>query len=392
MAWFRQFIRRPQRVWLRQLNFLVHLWLGMILALYLIVIGITGSILVFRAELEALGGQNPQRSRHASEPPADIGQVIHNIEASYPGRPIISVFSPTETDPLFVAVVQGRRGRIAVAADPTTGEILGELPGSKSWLTFVRDLHVALLGGRRGRTINGIGAAVLLLLNITGLVIWWPGIRSWKRALTVDFRRTWRRINFDLHRALGFWTLAIVSFWAISGVYFGWPDQVLAFVNRLSPIVSAKPPVVTVRPASNATGVDLHSIIAQAYALDAGTTLIGIEWPYNRRAPLEILMRRGKGIGREYTDTLYFNPWTGAHITTWRYGINETLGDWLIWSQVPLHYGTYWGFGVKVLWSLLGLTIPVITITGILMYWNRVLRRKWKHLKNASRSDGMPGA
>jgi uncharacterized iron-regulated membrane protein len=377
-------------VWLRQLNFLVHLWLGIILALYLIVIGITGSILVFRAELETLARPNPWHNHGAGEPLADLRTVIHNVEASYPGRPIISVATPTETDRRFITLVQGRRGRITVASDPVTCKILGELPDSKSWLTFVRDLHVTLLAGRTGRMINGIGAAVLLLLNITGLVIWWPGIRSWKRALTFDFRRTWRRINFDLHRALGFWTLAIVSIWAISGIYFAWPVQILAFVNRLSPVVTARPPLVTVRPAAGGSEADLHSMIAQAYVLDAGTTLAGIEFPYNRRAPIEILMRRGNRSGREYTDTLYFNPWTGTHIATWRYGVNESLGDWLIWSQVPLHYGTYWGVSIKILWSLLGLTIPVITITGILMYWNRVLRRKWKHLGSAKGADTAP--
>ena len=51
--------------------------------------------------------------------------------------------------------------------------------------------------------LNGVGAAFLLLLNATGMVIWWPGIRNWKRALKVDFERNWRRINFDLHRLGG---------------------------------------------------------------------------------------------------------------------------------------------------------------------------------------------
>ena len=72
---------------------------------------------------------------------------------------------------------------------------------------------------------NGVGAAFLLLLNATGMVIWWPGIRNWKRALTVDFARNWRRINFDLHVSVGFWTILIASFWAVSGIYFGWPRK-----------------------------------------------------------------------------------------------------------------------------------------------------------------------
>lgn len=76
---------------------------------------------------------------------------------------------------------------------------------------------------------------------------------------------------------------------------------------------------------------------------------------------------------------------TGSHIQTWRYGVNESLGDCFIWLQIPLHYGTYWGLGLKTLWAFLGLSIPIITITGVLMYWNRVLRHKWKRLKYSGR-------
>ena len=67
------------------------------------------------------------------------------------------------------------------------------------------------------------------------MVIWWPGIRNWKRALKVDFARSWRRINFDLHVSVGFWTILIASFWAVSGIYFGWPRQIFQFVNSHFP-------------------------------------------------------------------------------------------------------------------------------------------------------------
>jgi uncharacterized iron-regulated membrane protein len=383
MKLVRQFVRRPQRVWLRRLNFQVHLWVGLVLALYLIVIGFTGSILVFRSELERLSRQNFWMLQRRSGSLANIATVVENIETAYPGRRITTVFVPNQDSPVFLADLLGRHGRTTIAADPISGAVLQEVHPEKSWLNFVQDLHITLLIGPKGRMINGIGGAFLFLLNVTGLVIWWPGIRSWKRALIVDFRRTWRRINFDFHRAAGFWTLTIVSFWAISAIYFGWPAQVFAFVNRLSPVISAKPPMVTAQPVpGSAAEPDLRSLVSLASKFDPGATLSGIEFPYSRRAPLEIFMRRGNGVGREYTDTLYFNPADGKLLTIWRYGVNQSLGDWLIWLEVPLHYGTYWGLSIKILWSLLGLSIPLITISGALMYWNRVLRHKWKHLRD----------
>jgi uncharacterized iron-regulated membrane protein len=40
----------------------------------------------------------------------------------------------------------------------------------------------------------------------------------------------------------------------------------------------------------------------------------------------------------------------------------------------PLHFGTLWGLGPKILWAFLGMSLPTLTVTGLLMYWNRKLR------------------
>jgi uncharacterized iron-regulated membrane protein len=288
---------------------------------------------------------------------------------------------PTEREPTFDAVLIAPT-QIAVALDPNTGQLLGEFPATRTWLSYIEQLHVSLFVPRNGRVPNGIGAAFLLLMAFTGLVNWWPGIRNWSRALKVDFRRSWRRINFDLHSAVGFWMFAMIAAWAVSGIYFAWPRQVFDLVNRVSPIVNAKPPTVTVTPQSGLGEIDLDGLVEHASAIDPGTEFRGIVFPFNRRAPIEILMRRGHGAGRVYEDTLYFNPYTGAHLITWQYGVNKSLGDWFIWLQAPMHFGIYWGLGVKIIWAVLGMAIPTLAVTGLLMYWNRTLRKKWKRLRS----------
>jgi uncharacterized iron-regulated membrane protein len=154
-------------------------------------------------------------------------------------------------------------------------------------------------------------------------------------------------------------------------------------VNSLSPVITARPPAISVTPDSEAPALDLRALVRRASTLDPGATPGGIAFPYSRRAPLAILMRRRNSPGYEYVDTVYFNPYNGDYISTWRYGVNQSLGDWIIWSQVPLHFGTYWGLSVKIIWALAGLAIPLLTVSGILMYWNRWLRRKWKQLGKA---------
>jgi len=391
MNFFQRFFRRPQQVAVRKLNFQIHLWAGIILALYMILIGVTGSILVFRTELDRLFGLNPWGARRTSGPVADLSVAADRVRAAYPDARLISILTPSATDPTFVAVMNSRHGRIRVACDPVSGQVLGEFSQSPNWLDVVAELHESLLIHHTGRVLNGVGAIFLLLLNATGMVVWWPGVRNWQRALKVDFARGWRRINFDLHSAVGFWTLAIVTLWAITGVYFAWPRQSFQFVNSFSQIISARPPVITVTPYDPASQPDLAGLIERARQLDPGTQLGGVEFPYGRRAPLTVLMRRRDAPGRDYVDSVYFNPSTGDYLSTWRYGINQSLGDWIIWLQVPLHFGTAWGLGIKLVWAIGGLAIPLLTVTGLLMYWNRYLRRKWKRLrKGAPARDTAP--
>ena len=381
MNLLQRYFRRPQTLFLRRAIFQIHLWVGLIVALYMAIIGMTGSVLVFRQEIDARALPRHWRELRTTSP-ANAGTVIARLNAVYPDLRMISLMAPTPFNPTFVATLLGR-GRISVACDPTTGEVLGPVPRPAAWLTFVRQVHETLLIRGTGRVWNGGGAAFLLLLAATGLVNWWPGVGNWRRALKVDFRRGWRRINFDLHSASGFWALLLISSWAVSGVYFAWPQEILQLVNSWSPVVSARPPSVT----ASGAGIpepDLDALIARAAIIDPGTTWSGILFPYGRRAPLEIIMHRSHGDGREYEDTVYFDPYNGEHLATWRYGVNQSAGDWFIWLQIPLHFGTSWGLAIKIIWAIAGLVLPLLAVTGWGMYWNRVLRHKLRRLRSAN--------
>ncbi len=385
-----EFVRCPRKVWLRRFSFQVHLWAGLILTLYLVAIGLTGSVLVFRDELESWAGLNPWRYIQTTGAAAEPAAVLRSVRGAYPQARVVSLAAPAKSNPVYVAVLRARGryfGQIRIAIHPVSAQILGRMPNrlprNWNWLNTVRNFHETLLLGRVGREANGVLAGCLLLLNLTGIVIWWPGIARWTRALRVDLARGWRRVNFDLHRAAGFWTLGIVSLWGISGIYFGWSGEVRRFVNRISPLVSSAPPAIRAVPRPEALQADIGVMLSEAARLDPGTSLRTILFPSGSSAPLEISMQRAGTRGAEFADTLYFDPWDGRCLGIWKYGVNQSLGDWFVWSQIPLHFGTFWGLGVKILWAALGLSLPLLALTGVLMFWNRALRRKWKRAHRA---------
>ena len=98
-----------------------------------------------------------------------------------------------------------------------------EVPRTFSLEWLVR-FHSQLLAGDIGRIVNGIGGICTTLLCLTGAIIWWPGVKHWRRSLTVSWGARFPRISWDLHSALGLWRLPFVLLWGISGIYFSLPQ------------------------------------------------------------------------------------------------------------------------------------------------------------------------
>jgi|SRR5579862_3395730 uncharacterized iron-regulated membrane protein len=113
-----------------------------------------------------------------------------------------------------------------------TGSILVYRNELSQWtsLEWLVNLDSNLLAGSTGRFINGIGGACLTVLCLTGIIVWWPGVKNWRRSLTVNWGTNFARRTWDLHSALGFWCLFFVLVWGLSGFYFAFPDLFAALL------------------------------------------------------------------------------------------------------------------------------------------------------------------
>ena len=232
---WQRWVRHPQVLWVRRALFQVHLWSGLAVGIYVFVISLTGSVLVYRSELRQIF--NPQPSIVAQgENRMSADALTALAQRAYPDDSV-SIFVDPD-DPTHAVTVSVNRGGVVdqMYFDPYTGEDLGHaLPWGWRLTTWLLDLHDNLLAGETGRVFNGLGAAVMTLLALTGSVIWWPGLQSWRRSLTVDLRANWKRLTWSLHSALGFWTLAFVLMWGATGIYLSYPAPFTDLVNYLEP-------------------------------------------------------------------------------------------------------------------------------------------------------------
>ena len=213
----------------------MHLWLGIGVGLYIVVISVTGSILVYRSELRQTFNPQP-RVVVVSGARMSSDQLTAAAQQAHP-ESTVSIFVEPEDPNHAVTVSVDREGkRQQMLFDPYTGKDLGNaLPVGWRLTTWLLDLHDNLLTGRTGRAVNGVGALLMTLLSITGAFIWWPGLHSLRRSLTIDWRTNWKRLNWNLHSAIGFWTLVFICMWGTTGVYLCFPQPFMAVVDYLEP-------------------------------------------------------------------------------------------------------------------------------------------------------------
>jgi uncharacterized iron-regulated membrane protein len=340
-------LRRPQSLWLRKALFQIHLWTGIALGLYVVLISVSGSAIVFRNELykslwpgpTIVPISGPRLSRDA------LKKAVHQAWPKYSVTYIWESKRKDEATEVWIEHDGEKKpkttGRLV---DPFTGRDLGpSRPVSIGVLAWLSNLHTDLLAGSTGRKVNGVLAILVVLLSLTGLAIWWPGTGRLRRSLTIDFKSNWKRFNWDLHSVVGFWMFAFVFIWGVTGVYLVFPMPFQVVVNHFSHL--------------------------QLYGLQSS-----LETPAGSLLNQTSLDQTSAADSRMYLVPVADG--TAPPVRRRRRQPRGSNGDVFLRWFYYLHFGNFGDWQVKALWVVLGLAPPFLFVTGALMWWNRVLSRE----------------
>jgi uncharacterized iron-regulated membrane protein len=235
---WQRWVRQPQKIWLRRVFFQIHLWSGIAVGLYILMISVTGSVLVYWNELYRAVTPEPIVTK-GSGARLDDHQLSAAVQRLYPGYRVVKINRARPDQAVDVSLRRGDQTRRRLI-DPRNGSDLGDPVPTSFWLVSkLLDLHDNLLAGPTGRKVNGVGALAVLALAFTGLAIWWPGIKTWPRSLTLQRGVGWKRLTWHLHSMIGFWSLAFLLVFGLSGVYLAFPDPFQDLADRLEPLTTA---------------------------------------------------------------------------------------------------------------------------------------------------------
>jgi uncharacterized iron-regulated membrane protein len=229
----------PMRDWW----LVIHKWLGLAVALFFAIASFTGGVLVYEHELDRLinSGRFP-----VTPGDAGIARVLDGALAVQPGARVLRIEWPRMREPVYQVDLDVGDGDVAerrvLLVDPGSGTVIEPTRARVPVLQVMRRTHTSLMLGRYGHDIVLYSSMLALFSLLTGLILWWPGVRRFFRGFAVRTRRGFYAFNFDLHQAVGAATLPLLFLITLSGILIPY-ERVLARAAR--PFVADEPGTVT---------------------------------------------------------------------------------------------------------------------------------------------------
>lgn len=365
----------------------IHRWIGIGLAALLVVAGITGSLLAFLHEIDAL--LNP--GLHRTEPRAQraaLDDIAKMIEAKYP-KLVVGYFLFTDDPASSIHVLMNTREAAAggeldresprpteIFADPYTGRLMGE----RNWGEFgtsaahimpmIYRLHMNLFLDETGQWITAIAAAIWIVGMLIGIFLAVPKPGLLRQAFTIKWQASRARVLFDMHRTIGLISALVLIVTAFTGFYMNLPTVVEPALAAVAPF--------TVRPAS---------VRPPGTALDQVWKTGWDEAMKQARAahPLDPIAGIGRVEARGYYQVRFMPPGDIMDAGTIRVFVDGrdgrvlgkfdhrsgTVGDKIRIWQFPLHSGQGFGMPGRVLVCVIGLVPLLLAVTGIWLWLRR---------------------
>ena len=356
-----------------------HLWLGLILCIPIVVIGISGSALLIQSHyvnrsfpaatatgskqtivraIEAALAAGPQNSR--------VGRVDLSVRA---GQPVTVQLNPP-----------GRGVRpVRMHVDPASLEVLGTnevLPRGQA-LGFLINIHSFLMmRSYIGVKVVGALGVAMIVMGISGLFLWWPKKGQWRRAFLVRRGARGLSLYLDLHHAAGIWTVAVLLLMSISGVYLCFPQTVTEGLTRVLPsALGSGEPVTGFVPTPGPLDADMA--IASAVRAVADARAVSVQMPEQSGRPIVVYLETTRLGGATQPQILVtLDQATGdiGYVDDPReHGIVENVVNF----QNALHYGVAFGPLWQVVVFVSGLLPLFFAVTGLSIWWarRRVTRR-----------------
>ncbi|AMK79050.1 MULTISPECIES: PepSY-associated TM helix domain-containing protein [Methylomonas] len=354
---------------------LCHVYLALSLGLIFALIGLTGSLSIYREELDSLF--NPHLQVDAPQTPAlSPDKIAAAVRAAHPDRHgAWTLEMPRTPDGMITAwfekpkeSVDAFYAPLMVSINPYTGEVVDSRLWGQTLSTWILDLHTQLQLDGFGRNALAVLGGLLMLSVCSGLYLWWPGWRQLAHAFTVRHDAGVMRLMFDLHRLVGFASAGFLILLAFTGFHLAYPTLLENLTAASGMGHGDAGPNVRSTAIPNDRPVSLSEAILVARGPFPSSEVRRITTPVGELGTYRINLRQRDEINQHHPfTTVWVDRWSGQIRDVQnpsKFSAGQTFTTWL-W---PLHTGEAFGSSGRLLWFFAGLTPALLYASG-LIHW-----------------------
>jgi uncharacterized iron-regulated membrane protein len=350
-----------------------HLWLGLTLGGLFALLGVSGSLLVFYPELDAL--LHPEISVVGAVPP-DWDRAVQTLRTAYPdklGAWRLDANGAGGAIPARYYHPPERAGHdfrpMMVWLSGDGSRVLRRDYWGEYAATMLYDFHYRLLlGGRGGRVLGWAGFGLLALLA-SGIWAWWPR-GSLAKALRFKRGAAPQRRLRDWHKLAGLLGLPVLLILTGSGVMLELPRESDAALVRTGLLIRPMPRITPAPACAAACGTASGAIRAALAALPEAR-LAWIQTPPQGSRIYQLRLQVPGDPGRRFPHSYVWVDGASSRVIA-RYDVRRSGNGGIVnaWLH-PLHDGSAFGLLGRLVVAFAGLIPALLLWTG----WRRWSRR-----------------
>lgn len=368
--------------------FKVHSWMALIVSVPLVVICLTGSILVFKYEID--NALNPEVFRVDDSQPFSRSERLsqddlkQRIEEAFPN--VIPVgwamfLDPARSDAV-VTVEKGSADLSYLLINQYNGAILAPPQEIGHYLTdWLLELHVTLLLKDAGLVITTIISLVFCALGITGLILY---KQFWKHFLTLRWGKSVTVVFNDLHKMVGVFSTPVFLLLGFTGGYW----NVLHLLHEY--VEHAGEETYIMQAPMLGQEVSLQHLYLDSQGRIAGFTPTYISLPDEPDHPVRIY---GDVPGKSFVLSQYGSFVTYDEISGEFQGVSDIRSSGALRvvddSFRRLHFGNFAGIWSKVFWCVIGAMPLLLSVTGLYVWYLRSRKRARAKAKRQRKRAGV---